>query len=66
MTKHKYRAGARVHLSRGAADAGMSYGTGYTIVRQMPAGTQGPMYRIKGDGEAYERVALESQLASIF
>jgi hypothetical protein len=65
VTKHKFSIGQRVQLSRGASK-NQPYAERFTITRQMPIGQQGPMYRIKGDGETHERVAQESHLESVF
>ena len=58
---HKYSIGQTVHFtsplfSRAAA------GGSYRVVRLLPPDDGDCQYRIKSIGEAYERVAKESQL----
>jgi hypothetical protein len=64
MATHKFEKGNRVRLLggsyRGQSDPGR-----FTIIRQMPADMQGPLYRIKSDDESHERVAPEKYLQAI-
>ena len=61
MQEHKYRVGETVFYTSGMA--GRGNGTGkYEVVRLLPSDGSDFQYRIKSVGEAYERVAKESQL----
>ncbi|MEJ2374444.1 MAG: hypothetical protein P8Y71_03165 [Pseudolabrys sp.] len=58
---HKYQVGETVYYtspSFGRAAATSSY----TVVKLLPSEGDDYQYRIKSSGEAYERVAKESQL----
>ncbi len=61
---HKFKAGQRVRLLRG--DQNMPYTARFTIVSCLPGDGRGLAYRIKGDGEGHERVAVEADLESMF
>ena len=61
MQEHKYRVGETVFYTSGMAGRGNGTGT-YQIIRLLPPDGSDFQYRIKSIGEAYERVAKESQL----
>ena len=61
MQAHKYAIGQTVHYTSGMI--GRANGSGsYLVVRLLPFEGDEFQYRIKRVGEAYERVAKESQL----
>ncbi len=62
---HKYAVGLRVRLLRRALTATQAEQGPYTIMRQMPADRDVPVYRVKSESENYERVATETQLEAI-
>lgn len=58
---HKYQVGETVYFT--SPTFGRAAATGsYTVVKQLPSESDDYQYRIKSDGEAFERVAKESQL----
>jgi hypothetical protein len=58
---HKYRVGEIVYYT--SPTFGRAAATGsYTVVKLLPSEGDDYQYRIKSSGEAFERVAKESQL----
>ncbi len=58
---HKYRVGETVYYT--SPTFGRAAATGsYTVVKLLPSEGDDYQYRIKSSGEAFERVAKESQL----
>jgi hypothetical protein len=58
---HKYRVGEIVYYT--SPSFGRAAATGsYTVVKLLPSDGDDYQYRIKSSGEAFERVAKESQL----
>ncbi len=58
---HKYRIGENVYYT--SPTFGRAAATGsYTVVKLLPSEGDDYQYRIKSTGEAFERVAKESQL----
>jgi hypothetical protein len=61
---HKYRVGESVYYT--SPTFGRAAATGsYTVVKLLPSEGDDYQYRIKSSGEAFERVAKESQLDRI-
>jgi hypothetical protein len=61
---HKYRVGETVYYT--SPTFGRAAATGsYTVVKLLPSEGDDYQYRIKSSGEAFERVAKESQLDRI-
>ncbi|HEX2215170.1 MAG TPA: hypothetical protein VHG27_00520 [Xanthobacteraceae bacterium] len=61
LQTHKYAVGQTVYYTSGLI--GRANGSGsYRVVRLLPPEGDDFQYRIKSVGEAYERVAKESQL----
>lgn len=61
VRSHKYRVGETVYYT--SPTFGRAAATGsYTVVRLLPSDGDEQQYRIKSSGEAFERVAKESQL----
>jgi len=61
MHAHKYRVGETVYYT--SPTFGRAAATGsYTVVKLLPSEGDDYQYRIKSSGEAFERVAKESQL----
>jgi hypothetical protein len=61
MHAHKYRVGETVYYT--SPTFGRAAATGhYTVVKLLPSESDDYQYRIKSSGEAFERVAKESQL----
>jgi len=61
---HKYRVGETVYYT--SPTFGRASATGsYTVVKLLPSEGDDYQYRIKSSGEAFERVAKESQLDRI-
>lgn len=58
---HKYALGETVHFTSPLFSRAAATGA-YQVVRLLPADDGDCQYRIKSIGEAYERVAKESQL----
>jgi hypothetical protein len=64
MMAHKYRVGETVYYT--SPTFGRAAATGsYTVVKLLPSEGDDYQYRIKSSGEAFERVAKESQLDRI-
>ena len=61
MAGHKFAVGDRVALVASSSNANIRPGV-YTIVRQMPASSQGCQYRAKSALDSHERVVDEAQL----
>jgi hypothetical protein len=62
MTRHKFKVGQLVDFAAprlGVPTAGRQY----EIVRLLPVESGELLYRVKGKGEAFERVAKESELS---
>jgi hypothetical protein len=58
---HKFRVGEAVYYT--SPSFGRAAATGsYTVVKLLPSDGDDYQYRIKSSGEAFERVAKESQL----
>jgi hypothetical protein len=61
VRSHKYQVGETVYYS--SPTFGRAAATGsYTVVKLLPSDGDDYQYRIKSSGEAFERVAKESQL----
>ncbi len=61
VRNHKYRVGETVYYT--SPSFGRAAATGsFTVVRLLPSDGEEQQYRIKSSGEAFERVAKESQL----
>jgi uncharacterized membrane protein len=61
VPSHKYQVGEMVYFT--SPSFGRAAATGsYTVVKLLPSDTDDYQYRIKSSGEAFERVAKESQL----
>jgi hypothetical protein len=61
VRSHKYQVGETVYYT--SPTFGRSAATGsYTVVKLLPSDGDDYQYRIKSSGEAFERVAKESQL----
>jgi hypothetical protein len=61
---HKYQVGETVYFT--SPTFGRAAATGsYTVVKLLPSESDDYQYRIKSSGEAFERVAKESQLDRI-
>lgn len=58
---HKYRVGETVYYTSPTFGRAAASGS-YTVVRLLPSEGDDYQYRIKSSGEAFERVAKESQL----
>ncbi len=64
VMSHKYRVGETVYYT--SPTFGRAAATGsYTVVKLLPSEGDDYQYRIKSSGEAFERVAKESQLDRI-
>ncbi len=64
IRSHKYRVGEVVYYT--SPTFGRTAATGsYTVVKLLPSEGDDYQYRIKSSGEAFERVAKESQLDKI-
>nr|WP_294554653.1 hypothetical protein [uncultured Rhodopila sp.] len=61
MTQHKFAVGDKVALVTNSANANVRSGI-YTIIRRMPASSQGCQYRAKSALDSHERVVDEAQL----
>lgn len=62
MTKHRFKVGQMVDFTPSQFGVVASVLT-YKVVRQLPRENGQHLYRIKTAGEAFERVARESELA---
>ncbi len=58
---HKYQVGEAVYFTSPTFGRAAAIGT-YTVVKLLPSESDDYQYRIKSSGEAFERVAKESQL----
>jgi hypothetical protein len=58
---HKYRVGEHVYYTSPSFGRAAASGS-YTVVKLLPSDGDDYQYRIKSSGEAFERVAKESQL----
>jgi hypothetical protein len=58
---HKYRVGETVYYTSPSFGRAAASGS-YTVVKLLPSEGDDYQYRIKSSGEAFERVAKESQL----
>ena len=58
---HKYRVGETVYYTSPTFGRAAAIGS-YTVVKLLPSEGDDYQYRIKSSGEAFERVAKESQL----
>jgi hypothetical protein len=58
---HKYRIGEMVYFTSPTFGRAAAVGS-YTVVKLLPSESDDYQYRIKSSGEAFERVAKESQL----
>src|SRR5471030_307243 len=64
LKSHKYQVGEMVYYT--SPTFGRAAATGnYTVVKLLPSEGDDYQYRIKSSGEAFERVAKESQLEKI-
>jgi hypothetical protein len=64
LKSHKYQIGEMVYYT--SPTFGRAAATGsYTVVKLLPSEGDDYQYRIKSNGEAFERVAKESQLEKI-
>jgi len=61
VTTHKYRVGETVYYTSPSFGRAAASGS-YTVVKLLPSDGDDCQYRIKSSGEAFERVAKESQL----
>lgn len=61
MHAHKYRVGEMVYYTSPSFGRAAASGS-YTVVKLLPSDGDDYQYRIKSSGEAFERVAKESQL----
>ncbi len=61
MADYKFAVGDRVALVTNSSNANVRSGV-YTIVRRMPASSQGCQYRAKSALDSHERVVDEVQL----
>jgi hypothetical protein len=61
IVRHKYQVGETVYFTSPNVGRTAASGT-YTVVKQLPSESDDYQYRIKSSGEAFERVAKESQL----
>jgi hypothetical protein len=61
VTTHKYRVGETVYYTSPSFGRAAASGS-YTVVKLLPYEGDDCQYRIKSSGEAFERVAKESQL----
>ena len=61
LKSHKYQVGETVYEAKNVLIASGSY----TVVKLLPSESDDYQYRIKSSGEAFERVAKESQLEKI-
>jgi hypothetical protein len=61
MSGYKFDAGDKVSLVTNSSNANVRAGV-YTILRRMPASSQGCQYRAKSTLDSHERVVDEAQL----
>ena len=60
-TDHRFTVGQKVRLKGGFGRSSEATGV-YRITAQLPSQDRSPQYRIRRDGERYERVALQESL----
>ena len=63
MARHKFKVGQLVDVVSPRAGGSPTAGRQYEIVRLLPVENGEVLYRIKSKGEAFERVARESELS---
>ena len=61
IVRHKYSVGETVYFTSPNFGRAAASGT-YTVIKLLPSESDDYQYRIKSSGEAFERVAKESQL----
>ena len=61
IKSHRYQVGELVYFTSPSFGRAAASGS-YTVVKLLPSDTDDYQYRIKSSGEAFERVAKESQL----
>jgi hypothetical protein len=61
VVRHTYHVGETVYFTSPNFGRAAASGT-YTVIKQLPSESDDYQYRIKSSGEAFERVAKESQL----
>lgn len=61
IVRHKYQVGETVYFTSPNFGRAAASGT-YTVIKLLPSESDDYQYRIKSSGEAFERVAKESQL----
>ena len=61
VVRHKYQVGETVYFTSPNFGRASASGT-YTVIKLLPSESDDYQYRIKSSGEAFERVAKESQL----
>ena len=61
LKSHRYQVGETVYYTSPTFGRAAATGT-YTVVKLLPSESEDYQYRIKSSGEAFERVAKESQL----
>jgi hypothetical protein len=61
LKAHKFHVGQTVYFNSGPVGRASSSGS-YKVIRLLPSEGDDYQYRIKSAGEAFERVAKESQL----
>ncbi|HEY5217879.1 MAG TPA: hypothetical protein VIJ17_13405 [Pseudolabrys sp.] len=61
IKRHRYQVGEAVYYTSPTFGRTAATGT-YTVVKLLPSESDDYQYRIKSSGEAFERVAKESQL----
>jgi hypothetical protein len=64
MSVHKFDVGDLVRFAGSGRDPLRANGV-FEVLRQLPPEVGDPQYRLKGEGEPYERMARESQLARV-
>jgi hypothetical protein len=62
MSAHKFAVGDQVRYAGSGKDPLRATGV-FEVLRRLPPDTGDPQYRLKCQGEPYERMARESQLA---
>lgn len=62
LKNHKYSIGENVRYTAGPFTRAGASGSSFTVVKLLPTDGDEHQYRIKSNGEAFERVAKESQL----
>ena len=64
IVRHKYTVGETVYFTSPNFGRAAASGT-YTVIKLLPSESDDYQYRIKSSGEAFERVAKESQLVRV-